>query len=206
MNIDVSSNIAQVTKNLTKIQKDQLPFATSMALNNVANEVAYAVTKQMEYELDRPTPFTLKAFMTSSGKFNGKRATKRSLYAVVESKPIQAEYLKYQVYGGTRMPKKRTVAVPTRNARLNRYGNIANRKRGLIRNSKQFVGEIKGIEGIWERTGGKRSPGVKLIHAFEPTVQYRKRFNPFRAAEKVVQRKFGTILAHAIRYATATAR
>lgn len=205
MNIDVRSNIAEVTKNLSKVQRDQIPFATSLAINNVANEVAYAVTKQMQHDLDRPTPFTLKAFM-SGNKFNGKRATKRSLYATVEAKPIQAEYLHYQVEGGTRLPKKRVVAVPTKNARLNRYGNVSNRKRGLVRNSKQFVGEVKGIAGVWERTGGKRSPGVRLIHGFEDSVQYRKRFNPYVTASKVVRRKFGTIFAHAVRYATATAR
>ena len=205
MNIDVRSNIAEVTKNLTKVQKDQLPFATSLAINNVATEVAYAVTKQMQYDLDRPTPFTLKAFM-SGNRFNGKRATKRSLYATVEAKPIQNDYLIYQVEGGMRLPKKRTIAVPTKNARLNRYGNVSNRRRGLVRNSKQFVGEVKGIEGIWERTGGKRSPGVRLIHAFEESVTYRKRFNPYAVADKVVRRKFGKIFTHALRYATASAR
>ena len=36
--------------------------------------------------------------------------------------PTQAEYLRYQIEGGTRTPKGTAIAVPTSNVKLNRYG------------------------------------------------------------------------------------
>ena len=39
--------------------------------------------------------------------------------------PTQAEYLRFQIEGGTRTPKGTAIAVPTSNVKLNRYGNLA---------------------------------------------------------------------------------
>jgi hypothetical protein len=207
MEFSVENNIKAVLKSMDKVAKDQIPFATSLALNNLGKEVAYSLSQAMKSDLDRPTPFTQRAFMTNTGNFFGQRATKRNLVAIIRPKAIQAEYLKWQVRGGTRSPKKRTIAVPfAKNAKLNQYGNVPNRKAGLIKNKNQFSGEIKGVGGIWERYGKGEGRGVRLIHAYEQRAQYKPRFDIWAVARKVVSRKFNKIFEHALRYASSTSK
>jgi len=124
MNIDIRFDISDARRKLNAIQRKQIPFATSLALNETANEVAKQLTKQMDRYLDRPTPFTKQAFMTRTGKFKGTRSTKNRLYAIVKAAGIQNEYLAYQVYGGRRVPNKKAILVPTLKASKNKYGNI----------------------------------------------------------------------------------
>ena len=44
------------------------------------------------------------------------------MHSRVYLKDKQAEYLRYQIEGGTRTPKGTAIAVPTSNVKLNRYG------------------------------------------------------------------------------------
>ena len=191
MQFKVTSNIKQVQKSMGRIRKDQVPFATSLALNMTADDVAKAITAQMPQKLDRPTPFTLAAYMTKKGRFKGKRASKRNLVAVLIPGEAQAKYLELQVFGGTRTPAGSALAVPfTKNARLNKYGNVPNRRGGLIKKKSQFIATIKGIEGIWERygRGGKK---IKLIHAFESEADYQPRLPIFKIAGGVIRNRLG---------------
>ena len=77
--------------------------------------------------------------------------------------PTQAEYLRFQIEGGTRTPKGRAIAVPTSNVKLNRYGNLAGgqgRIKRLLAKKNVFQGTIGGVAGIWQRPKrGKRSRG-----------------------------------------------
>lgn len=206
MEIDVRTNVKEMTKKLDAIQKKQVPFATSLALNMTGDDVAQSLTGAMKQYLDRPTPFTLNAFMTKSGRFKGVKARKNSLTAILIPGAAQAEYLHYQVFGGTRNPKGKKIAIPTSNARLNKYGNIPNRKSGLIKKpSKQFIATIKGVTGVWEKygRGGKQ---IKLVHGFEDNVTYQPRFPMFRIAQKTVNRRFNRNFTKALNRALATAK
>ena len=206
MDIDVRTNVKEMTKKLSKIQKKQVPFATSLALNMTGDDVAQSVTGAMKQYLDRPTPFTLNAFMTKGGRFKGIKAKKNKLVATIIPGAAQAEYLKYQIIGGVRNPKAKKIAIPTSNARLNKYGNIPNRKSGLIKKpSKQFIATIKGVTGVWERygRGGKQ---IRLIHGFEDNVTYQPRFPMFQIAAKTVNRRFNKNFAKALSIAMQTAK
>lgn len=206
MRINLSSNVEEVSKNLYKFERDQLPFAISLAVNDTAEAVANEITRQMPQYLDRPTPFTETTFQYRSGKFRGKRANKRTLTAIIEGGEIQSKYLKFQVEGGTETPKKRAIAVPTKNAPLNRYGNIPNRKAGLIKKPTQFSAEINGIAGIWERSQSKGVKKLKLIMAYEPSVQYQPRFPIYKIADGISRNTFNRRFDVAMKKALATAR
>lgn len=206
MKVSLVSNVEEVMKGLSALKREQLPFAISLAVNDTAEAVANEITRQMPDYLDRPTPFTETTFQYRSGKFRGKRATKRTLTAVIEGGAIQSKYLKFQIEGGTETPKKRAIAVPTKNATLNRYGNIPNRKAGLIKKPTQFSAEINGVAGIWERSQSKGVKKLKLIMAYEPSVQYEPRFPIYKIAEGIARNTFNRRFNVAMKKALATAR
>lgn len=197
VDLDVRSDVKQVTRMLTNLQKKQVPFATSKALNDTANDVQRAETAQLPKKLDRPTPFTMRAFGV-------KRSTKRKLIATVFIKDIQAEYLKYQIEGGRRTTEGKGTGVPYKNKKLNVYGNIPGRRKGLVKGKRQFIATIKGIPGVWEVRGKKRAP--RLMIAFEKTVRYKERFPFVKIAEGTARNRFPRRFSAALEHAMRTAR
>jgi hypothetical protein len=56
------------------------------------------------------------------------------------------------------------------------------------------MGNVKGIDGVWRRTGGKKNPGLKLLIAFENSVFYKKRIEFYKTVTGVVQKNMDKIL------------
>lgn len=206
--ISVKSNIADVTKRLSKIQRKQIPFATSVALNDTAFGLQKEIKRQMPQKLDRPTPWTISGVQV-------KKSTKKNLTAVVymagaDGLPKQNadrnKYIKYQVNGGTRTPKKSKIPVPyTKNMKLNKYGNMPrNKVKSLVARPDVFVGNVKGVEGIWQRN--KRNDSIKLLVAFEPVAHYSKRLPFNRIGEGFSMNKFTPNFTRALVRALASAR
>jgi hypothetical protein len=206
MRLNVSADLDDLKRKLSRVERDQLPFATSMAINNVAVDVANAITKQMERYLDNPTPFTLKAYQSRLGTFKGKRATKKSLVAIIEPGQIQAEYLKFQIAGGVRTPKQSMILVPTKQSPLNRYGNLsrANRKRLVDGKGKFFsVGRKE------NRTPAiyRRDPtGITPMAVYVQEATYKPILPIYKIANGVVSNQFPKRVREALRRAMATAR
>lgn len=128
---DVTSTIHQLNS-----RRDQVPFATAVALTRTAVLVKQNEYKEMVDVFDRPTPYTLNSLYS-------KGATKQNLEAVVwlkydTSKGTPADkYLTPQIRGGSRPLKRferalRSVgalpesyfAVPGSAADLDAYGNM----------------------------------------------------------------------------------
>jgi hypothetical protein len=194
MQVSVKSNIKEITKFTTNVQKKQIPFATSVAINNTLFDLKTEMAKQMDKKLDRPTPFTKRGFFINKAK-------KNLLIGVLLMKDIVANYMQYQIEGGTRATGKQ-IPVPYKpNARLNKFGNIIGKRTGLIKKSTQFIGNINGTEGVYERT----KQGLKLIIGFERSVNYRPRFPFYVIAAKfsnaVFDRKFAKAFERALRSA-----
>jgi len=55
MQISVQADTKALTKHLTRIQRTQIPFATSRALNDVAFDCRSFIQKSLPRRLDRPT-------------------------------------------------------------------------------------------------------------------------------------------------------
>ena len=127
----------------------------------------------MDKKLDRPTPFTKRDFFINKAK-------KNLLVGVLLMKDIVANYMHFQIEGGTRQTGKRIPVPYQPNARLNKFGNIIGKKTGLIKKSTQFMGTVGGTEGVYERT----KDGLKLIIGFERSVNYTPRFPFYTIASK----------------------
>jgi len=192
MKISIKTNIAEVTKDLTRVQKKQIPFAASQTLN----QLAFDLTKRSKKgELGKATATT---FDKKKGKgatnftqknFFFKNSNKKNLTAWVFWDSNNADYMKFQVAGGTRFPKRRAIAVSTKHSKkhLDKYGNL---RKGAIKEmikdkENYFSGTPNGArsqsEGIWERYGRSTKRGGKKIRkvvSYVDTASYRPLF-PF---------------------------
>lgn len=198
--IDVDIDLKDFELEMSAIVKKQIPFALSVALNDTAWQSKEDVAKYAERTIDRPTKFTLRGFAV-------KKSTKRRLYSEVFIKPIQAEYLEYQIEGKTRRPESKAIPIPV-NQRLNKFGNIPGMKGGkkinaLLAKPNVFKGMVRGVYGIWQRR--KRGP-LKLLIAFKDKAQYEEAFDFEKAASKSARARFGKNFQRAWTKALASAR
>jgi len=198
MQINVKDNIKSVVKRLDRDAKKQIPFATAAAINNTAFSIRKAVQAQLPRHLDRPTPYTIRGVRVDKAK---KTLLEGSVFFI----PRVAEYMWYQVEGGSRRASKKWIAVPTDNVKLNKYGNVPRSKKGLIRNKKQFIANINGTTGVWE-SGSRAKPQTRLIHAFVNQTQYQKIFPFYKIGQGVINSKFDTEFAKAFNRAMLTRR
>lgn len=146
-------NAEQVQAELERLAQEQLPFATSLALNRTMLAVKDGLVGEMKSVFDRPTSFTLNSLFT-------KASTKRDLVARVgikdESFKAQppSKWLAPQALGGDRGVKRfeermRTAGVlgpnqyvvPGSAAKLDAYGNMS---RG------QIVAILSDVQAHWD--------------------------------------------------------
>ena len=192
MRMSLESNIRAVERDLSDAARRQVPFATSLALNEMAEAVRDHETARLEKVLDRPTPFTRKPYAM-------RRSTKRRLEA------IQARYLEAQEEGGTRTPKRRALVVPAA-IRKNKYGNIA---RGAVKRNLAkpavFSGTPRGGgkgPGVYQRKGKRL---VKLV-SYAKRARYSPRLGFKRSASRFTSQRFPVIWEKALRRAFASRR
>jgi len=222
----VKSNIDQVAKAFDKMARDQVPFATSLALNRTAQLARQTLRTHMASVFDRPTPYTLNSLYTIN-------STKRRLIARVEHKTggkgtPASKYLRPEIEGGTRRQKasERIIAdlagvpngvyVPGPGAKLDSYGNVSGsfirqilaQLRGTSVKKKvgYFVvrrGNSRGIAaGVYQRTSTRIVPVLWVI----PRATYQKRYDMEGVVKRVTNAEFGRQFAAAMDYALATAK
>ena len=172
----------------------------------------------MVRELVRPTLFTIKGVRWQGASKNDFKTGR--LRSRVYLMPTQAEYLRYQIEGGTRTPKGTAIAaVPTSNVKLNRYGNLAGGQgsiKRLLAKKNVFQGTIGGVAGVWQRPKrGKRSrgdsgtigqSGLKLLVAYESSTQYQPRFDFYGIGARSVRTNISKEMDKAVTKALASAK
>lgn len=105
MQIDIRSNVRQVSAWLDEAQRQQLPFATALAMTRTAQDVKSEEISVMKRVFDRPTNYTLNSLFV-------RPATKRDLIASVEFKEFAGKgtpakrFLNPHVHGGGRSHKR----------------------------------------------------------------------------------------------------
>jgi hypothetical protein len=220
MQIDIRSDVKQLTKSLTRIQRKQIPFATSKALNNLAFDVRKSLQDGLDIHLDRPTPYTKRGVQVE-------KSTKKKLIAEVgfrsktfgkgQGSVTQAEYMERQIKGGLRKPKGSAIPVPVpKNLKTNKYGNIVRGKinKLLADKDKYFSGIPKGSNdapGIWQRMPAnskrkKQGGKIRMVIAWEPKAQYSARFPFKKIVEQTIRTNFRKRFDFALREALKTAR
>ena len=200
--------------------RKQLPFATSVALNNTGFDIRQAFNKGTLSAFNKPTRFTQKAFLTTKSK-------KTNLVVHVFAKDKEgsdaARYLRFGVKGGTRpakgyerffsgLPNDGTVNayfIPSQ-IKVDGFGNVtrANLKKvsAAVQNNKAFIGTPRNSSrpaGIYERDGDKLITRFVSVST-RPT--YTGRFNLQVIGDKVINRRLNQLFNKAMTKAIATAR
>lgn len=134
--VQVKSDLDALIAKLERVRQDQLPFAIAKAVTATGQIVKKALTSEMLYAFDRPTPYTL-------GSLYLQPATKRLPVAKVWLKDDAgkgtpaAKYLLPEIEGGVRRHKRferalqakgllptGMFAVPGSAAKIDRFGNM----------------------------------------------------------------------------------
>lgn len=175
---DIKSNVKAFNAKLTRIQKRQVPFATSKAINETLKEARKGVIRHIQAKQK-----SRKAWWNNKQTgINRKFATKKKLYGGIHTGIYWAET---QEKGGTRQPRHRVFAVPTENVPKSR------RKSGGAKQMLQQKTVFAGKKGIYRRIGGKKSRQVKLLFSYSPTVKISKPMLGFRkTAARITRQQF----------------
>ena len=197
MILRINSNVKSFKKRLNRVQKKQIPFATANAINMTLFQLRKEMGKQTEKHLDRPTNATKNGFLVN-------KASKKTLRGSLYIKWFVAKYLKYQIDGGIRTSDSgKKIAVPTRNVRLNKFGNVPGRKSGLIKRDNQKILTIKDMSGIWQT---HKDRTLKLLHIFKDSVSYSPKFPYWRIAFGFTKSQFNKNMTKSLKRALRTAK
>lgn len=197
MEISFAANFREVERDLSDFARKQLPFATSLALNDTAEAVERGARRDLETRLDKPTPFTLRGLLIL-------RSSKARLWADVLIKDAQAAYLRWQETGGDRPPKAKAIPVPVHIGR-DSFGNMA---RGAVKRAALGADVFSGRPGragpgLFQRLKGG---GLRLLVAFEPVAKYRPRLHFADNATRIANAMMPAAFERAMRRALTSAR
>ena len=184
--INMETNISAMAKALDAFGKDQLPFATSRALNATAD-----VVKKTIVEDTYPRAFTVRNKRFPHVAIKVKNSTKRNLEAVVFDR-LEKDFLQRQAVGGIKKPRGNTVSVPTDEIRLSGRGAPKGRRpRALLAGGKRaFRQKTKsGQDVIMQRKTKNRYP-LRVLYLQEPSVKIDQRFDFYKDAQFVAQKNF----------------
>lgn len=207
---------------LKKVAK-QLPFAAATALNETARKAAADVNAAMPQTFAHTNAFTRQAV----GALD--LATKSDLSATVGIKPLQAQYLGLEIYGGERTPTSTALVLPGHGpdplprgfvkrlaaqaaADQARRQAVAagTRKRGKLTGSNTGVFRLSG-HGIRPGDQGgffRRLPNHRITRliAFEPSAEYQPKFDFEAQVRKSVDTNLTSNFQKRLAKALATAR
>lgn len=201
MQFGIKSNVSEVERGLNDMARRQMPYAVSVAINDVLKDIKAHSEGLLRRELDRPTPFTLKAFGI-------RYANRRTLTGMVFAKDAQAAYLQWAEDGGTRKPAGKAVLMPV-GQRLNKYGNLPRGSVGrTAAKANTFSGAPNGkpgARGIYQRIG-KGGSKLKLLISYAEKAAYKPRLGFKIGAMRTAESRLPEALYRALQKAMASAR
>ena len=186
MEFNFSHDLTRLTNNLNQLQKQQLPFITSVAINNLVKGLREREIAILPAEIENPTPFTMRAFKYIN-------STKHNLKGVVYIDTIQDKYLTYQIEGGTRKPNKKAIVMPTDNIKKNQYGNLPRGavNKMLSNRKKYFSGKPNGKPaGIYEIIKTKKKTTLKRVVTWGRQAKYTKQFHFYEIGQRYLRENY----------------
>ena len=202
MQISVKSNISAVTKALDAFGKRQIPFATSLALN----DAAFALRKEI-VERTYPDSFTVRNKRFAGAMFRVGKASKRNLTATV-SDVLGRDYMAMQAEGGIKRPRGRNIAIPSRQIKRTATGKVpmAKQPRNVLGGKGYRTTLRSGQPVIAENVGRGAAKRQRVLYLLEPTARIPKRFPFYERGRKVAQTSFARAFNKRFAQARRTAR
>jgi hypothetical protein len=195
LDIDIRSNIKEITKYLDRTQRKQVPYATMLALRWCAFDVRDGLVKHTQRKFsNRKRWYAPK----SPVGLRVDKPTKKSLLASVWT--TWAPAAKHED-GGVRTPfRGKRLLIPT--------DRVAKSRRGpggagqYLSNPKVFSTP----RGVFRRAGGKRSPRVELLYWKARRAVIKPTYGWARVAQRIVNTKIAKQFDRALAKALATAK
>ena len=201
--IDVRADIVRLARWLTDIERRQLPYATSRALN----ATAFAI-RRLEVERVGPRSFDLRDARFLRAAIVVARSHKRRLVATVYDR-LRSSDLHLHAEGGIRYPYDgEHVAVPTRALVPKRGARGVPkhlRPRAVMRQRRAFRQRIRGREYILRRNGRRRYP-IETLYLLVRSARMRAVFPFYATARGCFRDEFPQEFARNFRRAIRTAR
>ncbi|MDM2831602.1 hypothetical protein OGX87_17285 [Citrobacter sp. Cpo085] len=149
------ATLKDLSNQLKQLQK-QIPFATAQAMTKVVRQIELAQKTAFERHLESPTPFTVKSVGSVA-------ARKNNLTAKVFVRDTAAGYLEPFEFGGEHKLNSQALLNP-KNVKLNKYGNMPRNKLSQLKAKENvFVGEVDGVNAVWQRRKLKTKKGKKRV-------------------------------------------
>lgn len=174
VSLRVRIDAKEVSRAFERLAREQIPFATKLALDGLAQKVADAETAALSSVFDKATPFTLKAFGIQ-------KATKSVPYAVVFAKDRQDKYLAPYEDGGRQFLGSKRALLNPKDIKLNQYRNIPKGALARLKGRKDiFIGAMPTksgmVGGVWQRLPVPKLPrgthGPPAPHRFKLLIRW----------------------------------
>jgi len=193
MSIEVSikHDLHDLAKNMRAVYQKQIPYILSTAMNKSMFETMKHTRKMFPRYLKSPVAFTKRGVLVN-------KSTKKTLHGQIYIPADQWKYLKWMVEGGTKTwnLSRTGIIVPTKNMKLNKYGNIIGKRRkadlwryGHAAANNEFVvlpkDKSKLHPGVYRRVN--KGNKIQMIATFEKKVKYGRKRMPF---DKIVIKTF----------------
>ena len=215
MRIDVDTNAAEVARSLRFLFRDQIPFATSVAINDTTKGIQAVQREGMKRR------FTIRRAYVLQGVKISKFSTKRDLEAHIEIDPSRGFLFKFEE-GGTVRPRGTRFAVPDE-VRRTKTGVVSRvlrpRSLGFKRSGSGPRGEVfrgkkrtfmirrpDGTGAIFQRFGRRRATRLRMLFSFTPKAKIEPMLEFEVTAQAVFQENFARNFEAAFDRAVLSAR
>ena len=187
--IHIEIDASEVLRGLANLN-NQLAPAVAKGLTRTMRAVEQHELQAMETQIDRPTPFTLDSLWLQP-------ARPEKLETTLGIKPVASRYLVRPILGGD---VDNTLVPVLGNVKLNPYGNIIAKRRGMKylakREKRGFVARIKGTLAVWQRLDREH---VRVLIYKDPEAPRDKRWTFYETGDKVIRARVLRDLRQAIR-------
>lgn len=181
IDLNVKSNIKEVTRHLNDIQKKQVPFAAARALTWTAQDAQSYIQDKIQTIFNITKKWWLKQQPTGIKIIPAKKNhLVSSVYTDAYFGPLQEE-------GGTKRPRRsKSLLIPTDKTPKSR------RKAGGAAASLKAQNVFSDKRGIFRRTGGRKRKNQKLAMLFhrDDSAKIKPRFGFKTMAAKIAAKKF----------------
>jgi hypothetical protein len=136
LRIDVRHDLDKLISTLGNVRREQLPYAIAVAVTRTAQVVKRALTTEMLYAFDRPTPYTMGSLFLSSAtksmpvakvwlKDDAGKGTPASKYLLPEIIGGERRYKRFErALAATGLLPTGMYAMPGAAAKIDRFGNM----------------------------------------------------------------------------------
>ena len=192
--ISLKLDLEEFAKNMTDLQKTQVPFTAQLTINELAYRLSQTVVKDsMSKSFDKGAT----RWSRGASRYTQSRS-KKDLRATVYLKGDRP-YMRNLIDGGIVSPldgMSRLIQPITNNYKVNKYGNVPrNTLKRLASNKKTYFygrpgNKKENTYGLYKRPT-KKGGKFKLLIKVEENFRTQKAFwNPTKESEKYVHRRF----------------